>query len=166
MDIKLHRPHGCCHRSRRAFVPGELFYSALVRGAEGLERIDVASECWSGPPEQMLAWWQSTYPAAHGGGPELAPVDILLDVLEQLESQPDDAALRYLLALELVRRRVLRLVDRHGSTADHDDDPHVLQMACRRRDTTYAIVVAPPPPSDIDAVQTRLTSLLWSGGAA
>lgn len=164
MDIKLHRPHGCCHHSRRAFVPGELFYSALVRGSEGLDRIDVASECWSGPPEQTLAWWRSTYPASQAGGPELAPVDILLDVIEQLDTQPDDAALRYLLALELVRRRVLRVVDRHGSAAE--DDPNILQLACRRRDTTYTIAVAPPPPSGINMVEARLTSLLWSGGAA
>ena len=85
MDIKLHRPHGCCHHSRRAFVPGELLYSALARGPTGLERIDCAAECWSGPPEQTLAWWRSTFPAAQGGAPELAPVDVLLDVLELCE---------------------------------------------------------------------------------
>lgn len=165
MDIKLHRPHGCCHHSRRAFAPGELLYSALVRGPTGLDRIDCAAECWTGPPEQTLAWWRSTFPAVQSGGPELAPVDVLLDVLEQLETQPEDAALRYLLALELVRRRVLRVVDRHGPAAA-EDDPNVLQMTCRRRDTIYTIAAALPPSSAIDAVQTRLTSLLWSGGAA
>ncbi|MEI6240425.1 MAG: hypothetical protein WCR51_08540 [Planctomycetia bacterium] len=165
MDLKLHRPHGCCHHSRRPFVPGELFYSALVRSPTGLDRVDCAAECWPGPPEQTLAWWRSTYPVAQGGGPELAPVDVLLDVLEQLDGQPDDTALRYLLALELVRRRVLRLIDRQGS-ASAPDDPDVLHVACRRRDTSYVVAVVPPSPSGIDAVQTRLTTLLWSGGAA
>lgn len=164
MDLKLHRPHGSCHHSRRAFVPGELFYSALVRAPTGLERIDAAPECWSGPPEQTLAWWRSTFPAAQGG-PELAPVDVLLDVVEQLDGQPDDASLRYLLALELVRRRVLRIVDRHG-VAGPADEPDVLELACRRRDTTYAVAVSLPSAAELDAVQTRLTALLWSGGAA
>jgi hypothetical protein len=165
MDLKLHRPHGCCHHSRRAFVPGELLYSALARGPTGLERIDCAAECWSGPPEQTLAWWRSTFPAAQGGGPELAPVDVLLDVLEQLDGHPDDAALRYLLALELVRRRVLRLVDRHGAVVTPPES-EALHVACRRRDTTYSVAVIPPSQADVAAVQDRLTTLLWSGGAA
>jgi hypothetical protein len=164
MDIKLHRPHGCCHHSRRAFVPGELFYSALVRGPTGLDRIDCAAECWAGPPAQTLAWWRSTFPLAPAGGPELAPTDILLDVLERLDDD-HDAALRYLLALELVRRRVLRLVDRPGARAELHE-PQVLEVACRRRDTAYAIAVVPPSPAGIDELQTRLTALLWSGGAA
>lgn len=165
MDLKLHRPHGSCAHSRRTFVPGELFYSALVRTPTGLERIDAAPECWSGPPEQTLAWWRSTFPETQGGGPELAPVDVLLDVLEQLDGQPDDAALRYLLALELVRRRVLRIVDRHGTMVPADG-PDTLPLACRRRDTTYAVAVSLPSSADLDAVQKRLTALLWSGGAA
>lgn len=163
MDLKLHRPHGCCHRSRRAFAPGEVFYSALVRAPTGLERIDCASECWDGPPERALAWWRSAYPAPQAAGPELAPVDVLLDVFEQLDGRPEDAMLRYLLALELVRRRVLRPVERTGSAGP--ERPDVLPLACRRRDSTYGVMVAPPTPDAAEAVQARLAALLWSGGA-
>jgi len=164
MDLKLHRPHGCCHVSGRTFVPGEPFYSALVRSRSGPERIDCASECWQGPPERTLAWWRSLYPSSPGG-PELAPVDVLLDLLEQLEAQPADAALRYLLALELVRRRVLRIVDQgHGTPPAAAAD--VLQVACRRRDAVYTVAIAPPAVDGAGPLQDRLVSLLWSGGAA
>jgi hypothetical protein len=170
MDLKLHRPHGCCHRSRRQFAPGELFYSALVRSSAGLERIDCAAECWDGPPERSLAWWRSSYPAPHTGGAELAPVDVLLDVLERLDGQPDAASLRYLLALVLVRRRVLRLVERKRDAGAEDDagraaDILQLHLACRRRDSAYTVAVAPPTAADEGAIQERLASLLWSGGA-
>jgi len=171
MDLKLHRPHGCCHRSGRPFVPGEVFYSSLVRSAGGLERIDCAAECWDGPPERMLAWWRSSYPAPQGGGPQLAPVDVLLDLLEQLDGQPDEATLRYLLALELVRRRVLRVAEEKrdaevGDNAGRATTLQQLHLTCRRRDTAYTVTVAPPTPAGAGAVQERLTSLLWSGGAA
>ena len=165
MDLKLHRPHGACHRSRRAFVPGELFYSSLVRSPTGLERIDCAAECWEGPPDQTVAWWRSTFPTPQAGGAELAPVDVLLDVLEQLDGQPDEAPLRYLLALELVRRRVLRLVDGKTSASLAGGDEQ-LRFACRRRDASYAVTVAPPTAAAAGTVQERLASLLWSGGAA
>jgi hypothetical protein len=167
MDLKLHRPNGCCGLNGRAFVPGETFYSALVRRKGGLERLDCSPETWAGPPEQTLAWWQSTYPAGDTGSSTLAPVDVLLDVLEQLDGRPEDAAIRYLLALELVRRRVLRMVDRHAA-----DKPanlaaaDTLLLACRRRDSEYLVPVIPPQEAAAAGVQERLTALLWSGGAA
>jgi hypothetical protein len=164
MDLKLHRPNGSCGKSGRGFVPGELFYSALVRSKGALERIDICAEAWGGPPEQSLAWWKSLYPAADSTGSTLAPVEVLLDVLEQLDGQPDEKALRYLLALELVRRRVLRVVDRHGTAAAIA--PVTMLLACRRRDSEYHVQVVPARAAAADGVQERLAALLWSGGAA
>jgi hypothetical protein len=162
MDIKLHRPRGTCAVTGRTFAPGESFFSALVRGHGGLDRLDVAAEAWTGPPDKTLAWWRSAYPAAGSTGPELAPVDVLLDVLEELAGRPADATLRYLLALQLVRRRVLRIVDEPGGTASAGE----LVLACRKRDSEYRVGVAPPASAHAADVEGRLTGLLWSGGAA
>lgn len=162
MDIKLHRPRGTCAVTGRALVPGEMFFSALVRSPGGLERLDVAAEAWSGPPERTLAWWRSAYPAADVAGPELAPVDVLLDVLEELEGRDDDAPIRYLLALQLVRRRALRIVDDRADARVAAE----LVLACRKRDREYRVRVAVPERAATAAVEERLTALLWSGGAA
>lgn len=162
MELKLHRPHGVCATTGRPFAPGESFYSALVRGAGGLERIDCCAEAWTGPPAGTLAWWRSAYPAADTAGPTLAPVDVLLDVFEELDGRPDDVALRYLLALQLVRRRVLRIVD-----AAADAEPSTeLVLACRKRDREYRVAVADPSAAASPEVSERLTALVWSGGAA
>ena len=98
-------------------------------------------------------------------------MDVLLDVLEQLDGQPDEASLRYLLALELVRRRAVRVAEEKrdadaGDHAGHGSDLHRLHLVCRRRDTAYIVAVAPPTPAGAAAVQERLAALLWSGGAA
>lgn len=164
MDIKLHRPNGSCAKSGRGFSAGELFYSALIRGPGTLERLDISAASWDGPPAQTLAWWKSTYPTADAAASALAPVDVLLDVLEQLDGRPEEAALRYLLALELVRRRVLRIVDRHGAAADGDTE--AMHLACRRRDSEYRVQVIPARIAAADGVQERLSALLWSGEAA
>jgi hypothetical protein len=162
MELKLHRPHGICATTGRPFAPGETFYSALVRGAAGLERIDCCGDAWAGPPPGTLGWWRSAYPDAGSAGPTLAPVDVLIDVLEELDGRPDDAALRYLLALHLVRRRVLRIVDQPA-----DADPAAeLVLACRKRDREYRVAVADPAAAASPEVSQRLTSLIWSGGAA
>lgn len=162
MDIKLHRPRGACATTGRAFAPGEVFYSALVRGPAGLERIDLAAEAWTGPPDGTLGWWRSAWQPAETAGPTLAPVEVLLDVLEELDGRPDDAALRYLLALQLVRRRALRIVDPAPGTDPSAD----LVVACRKRDREYRVVVPPAADAASPAVAERLTALVWSGGAA
>jgi hypothetical protein len=162
MDLKLHRPRGACAVSGRPFVAGEPFFSALVRGGGGLDRLDVAAEAWAGPPDGTLAWWRSAYPPADATGPELAPVDVLLDVLEELEGREDDAPLRYLLALQLVRRRALRIVDAAAEPANAGE----LRVACRKRDREYRVRIVPPAEATAAGVEQRLMTLLWSGGAA
>lgn len=162
MDIKLHRPRGVCATTGRGFAPGETFYSALVRGAAGLDRLDLSAEAWTGPPVNALGWWRSTWQVAESAGPSLAPVDVLLDVFEELDGRPDDAALRYLLALQLVRRRVLRIVDAPPDAASGDN----LVVACRKRDREYRVALPPPAEVADAATARRLTALVWSGGAA
>ncbi|MFM9025874.1 MAG: hypothetical protein ACKON7_11145 [Planctomycetaceae bacterium] len=162
MDLKIHRPHGVCATTGRSFAPGEAFFSALVRGPAGLERIDCCAEAWTGPPAGTLGWWRSTFPAAVSAGPTLAPVDVLLDVFEELEGRPTDTALRYLLALQLVRRRVLRSVESAtgGSTSTE------LALACRKRDREYRVAIPAATEAASPEVAERLTALVWSGGAA
>ena len=157
MDLKLHRPHASCAHTGRPLVSGELFYSCLVRSKGKLDRIDCCSE----------AWQRSLYATPEAGGSSLAPPDVLLDVLEQLEDKPEDAALRYLVALQLVRRKVLRILDRqglgHGVKLAPSDQ---LVLACRKRDTQYNVQVVVPQGTEAVGLEERLSSLLWSGGAA
>lgn len=170
MEPKIHRPQATCSRTGHPFQPGDAIVSALVRSPEGLRRTDTLESAWNGPPEKSLAWWRSNYPTPDSSGAVLAPNDVLLDVVEQLEGQETEAPLRYLLALQLVRRRVLRFVDQPvlPATAPHEP-PTVaepLRLACRKRDCEYVVKVAPPTPSTAGAVEARLAALLWSGDAA
>lgn len=161
MDIKIERPRITCAVSGRPFVAGETVYSALLRDGGQIRRHDVAADAWSGPPPATLAWWR----AAHTPGPareEVAPVDVLLDLLEGLEGRDDDAALRYLLALELVRRRVLRVVEAAGPASAAVP----LQLTCRRRDSTYTVATVPPDRLVDPGLESRLAALLWPAEAA
>jgi len=94
---------------------------------------------------------------------------VLLDVLEELEGREADAALRYLVALELVRRRAVRFVDRHGNDQDDrrvgDEVPDLI-LVCRKRDREYRVRAVSSREAMSPGVEERLTALLWSGGAA
>jgi hypothetical protein len=163
MDYKLQRPHPVCHRTGRGLAVGEEFFSALVRGESGLERLDVAAEAWDGPPPAAVAWWRTRRGGGGEAEPALAPVEVLLDALEALEDDPADAALRYLLALQLVRRRTLRI---EGDAGERSGAPETIVFSCRRRDRDYHVEPVPPGAIADPAVAARLTALLWSGEAA
>jgi len=169
MELKLHRPHAACTQTGRPFVAGEPLVSALVRSEGRLDRCDYAAGSWTGPPTNTLAWWRSTYPATTSDGTVLAPADILLDVLEEMEGREADAALRYLVALELVRRRAVRFIDRHGDEPgdgrEGDAGPDLI-LACRKRGREYRVRAVSPREATAPGVEERLASLLWSGDAA
>lgn len=163
MDYKLHRPHPVCSRTGRGFAAGEAFFSALVRGPGGLERLDVATEAWQGPPPESVAWWRSRQGAAADSGPTLAPVEVLLDALEALGDDPADDPLRYLLALQLVRRRALKI---EGAEDDAAATEGTVVFSCRRRDRDYRVRSVAAEEAADPVVAARLTALLWSGEAA
>lgn len=164
METKIQRPQPVCAVSGRAFQPGDALVSALVRSPEGIVRVDVDPAAWGGPPEKAIAWWRSTFPRPDAPA-AVTPSDVLLDIVERLGDEPGECQVRYLVALELVRRRVLRFLDGAADTPS-PGAAAPLRLGCRKRDTVYEIAVAPPPADAVAAVESRLLSLLWSGEAA
>jgi hypothetical protein len=108
-----------CHLSGKEFSPGESYFSVLVPDGDEISRIDIASSLWLQRPANAIGWWKCRIPEASAKGTRPAPNSVLLDVLTELLKLPEQAKLAYLLALLLVRRRVL--VEEEKLTL-HDDD--------------------------------------------
>ena len=169
MDLKIQRPSPTCKKSGSEFKAGDVMFSALVREEGKLLRYDWSHDEWAGAPDETLAWWRSVVPEQEDGGVSLAPIEALLDTLESLAGQPEEASLRYLLALQLLRRKVLRFADSPGqdeteSSETCDGGNEVVSLACSRRDCLYEVVAAMPEAEEYAALEERLASLLWSGG--
>lgn len=102
-----------CARSGRLLVVGETYYSALVEEGEGFARLDLSQESW---PEEdravFFSYWKTKVQA-----PEDVQKKLVIDVeafytffLNLMEVEDGSKALfRYLVALILVRKRILRL---------------------------------------------------------
>ena len=52
-------------------------------------RNDFWAEAWLGTPEGALGWWQSTMPSRETKRQQWATNEIMLDLLEELASQPE-----------------------------------------------------------------------------
>jgi hypothetical protein len=158
IDYEVQRFTRHCATSGRELTAGEVFYSALVSRGAQVARLDYSAEEWQGPPEGALGWWKSQVPGRDAKKLHWAPNEVMLELLEQMEEQPDKLDMRYVLALLLVRRRVLRLEETDQDERDQD----VLVLYCARRETTYKVAVVVPNEKRTAAIQEELAQLLFS----
>ena len=107
VDFEVQRCTRHCAKTEREFRPGETFVSVLM--AEGAEvvRYDYSLEAWDQPPENAVGWWKSVMPEPNAKKVNWAPNDVMLHYFETLESDASKADVRYVLALLMVRRRIL-----------------------------------------------------------
>jgi hypothetical protein len=158
IDYEVQRCTRHCAATGRELQPGEEFYSTLTAEGAQVVRHDYAKEAWKGPPEGVLGWWKSHMPDRNAKKLHWAPNDVMLDLLESLESQPDKMDMRYVLALLLIRRRVVRLEE----TETDDARREISVLYCPRRETTYRVVTATPSDERTTEIQEELARLLFA----
>lgn len=127
------RRTGVCAITGKPFAPGQAYVAALIEPApasdsnsqpaatqpgpqstsesDALRRVDYSAEAWeSSPrPEGLFAFWRTTFEDRDDGRARLVDDASLLSMFEQLEgvTEPKRAAFRYVLALLLIRKRLL-----------------------------------------------------------
>ena len=113
-DIKS-RGHVCA-RSGREFAEGEIFYTLLFRDGEGFRREDVSEEAWTNRNDNIepFSYWRSKYEPPAPPPSEALPKDDAEGLLRRLIAEQDPASVnaRYILALMLERKKVLRQIGR------------------------------------------------------
>lgn len=159
LDYDVQRCTRRCATTGRELAPGETIYSTLTVAGGQLLRADYAAEAWTGPPEGVLSWWKSQIPARDAKRLHWAPNDVMLELLAELESQPQKSDFRYVLSLLLVRRRVLRPEDSETDAAGHE----VSVLYCPRNEQTYRVVTEDPGPERVREIQQELAVLLVAG---
>lgn len=169
LDFEVQRCTRCCAATERALEPGDECYSVLEVSGADVVRKDYCSAAWKGAPENAFGWWKSRVPEPTAKKIKLAPNDVLLELFEKLAEQIDQQDLRYVLALLLVRRRVLRVdvadEPRHADSSDVPSDygMEAMTLYCTKRDTTYQVATAMPAGERIDEIQQQLSQLLIAG---
>jgi hypothetical protein len=158
IDYEIQRCTRHCAVTGRELQPGETFYSTLTAEGAQVVRHDYSCEAWQGPPEGVLGWWKAHVPHRDAKKLHWAPNDVMLELLEGLELQPDKQDMRYVLALLLIRRRVVRLED-----TEHDEQSReVSVLYCPRREATYRVVTVMPSEARTAEIQEELARLLFA----
>ncbi|MFH0911309.1 MAG: hypothetical protein V1918_07405, partial [Planctomycetota bacterium] len=157
-DWNVERGARRCAATGRAFEAGETYYSALVEEGDSFSRFDYSPEAWGREEkDRFFSFWRTRLPA-EGEEPRRRFVDTevihrFFTRLEEAES-PAKLAFRYLLALLLIRKRVLRL-----EAIERDDAGERLRVYDRRQERTLRVRNPEAAPSDLAAAQEELGAI-------
>lgn len=166
-EYKVNRCSRQCYAEKRPLREGEWYYSVVLAGEEDLERRDYSLDAWQGPPESSIGQWKCRMPIAGEKKLVLAPRSVLIDLLRQMEDDPDRAKTRYLLALILLRRRFVKLIPRkppsQPDASPPDDDSEIAWMHLEVVDDGSTIEVAECKiaRSEAETLSEALTDLLY-----
>lgn len=156
MDYEIARAARQCASTGREFAEGEEFYSVVESIGGELRRRDLSLAAWDGPPAAALAWWKSRVPKREENKNRPAPSELLLELFHQLGSRPEQAELRYVLTLLMIRRRILRLED----SAHDAHDIETLTVYCPRDEASYQVAVVDVTAEQVEKIQDDLSRLL------
>lgn len=160
-DYSFSRCSRRCHVGARSLAPGEAFYSVVIAEGENLSRVDIALENWSGPPAGAVGWWRAQMPPEGARKLRPAPDSVLLETLSQLVERPDCESLSYLLALLLVRRRVL--TEDESLCCQATDEPSALWHLQHPVDgRQWSVPMTMPTADAVEGIQQELTRLLFT----
>jgi hypothetical protein len=159
LDFEVQRFTRKCCETDVILQPGDVFYSALVAQGAQVIRKDYAERAWKGPPDATLGWWKAQVPDFHSHKMHWAPNDVILHYFDQLYEDDSQADMRYVLALLMIRRRIVRLED-----TDHDDQQReIFVLYCPRNEREYRVAVTSPTPERTAEIQNQLAELLFAG---
>ena len=164
LDYSVRRSTRRCAASDREFEAGESYVSALEEAEGEVVRRDYALQAWDGQNETVIAWWRSRMPAKNAKD-QAAPPEVLLRLLDEWADRPEEAAPRYVLALLLIRRKVLRfsgggLLDGLNEDEQSGGANETLRLVRPGGADEVEVPVTPPTAEEAPQVHARLTELL------
>jgi hypothetical protein len=162
LDFEIQRCARKCAKTDREFQVGETFYSVLVSEGAEVVRRDYSQEAWDGPPEGALGWWKCQLPESNSKKAHWAPNDVMLDYFERLQGQPGQEDVRYVLALLMARKRIVRVED----TETEETGREVLVVFCPRTEAEYRVPVVMPEGDRAQKIQDELVQLLFGGSGS
>ena len=159
-----------CAACATALAPGQPCFGALVENTQPLigsaspfARLDFCEPCWSQgkrpeSPQVMFTFWKTAVPLPTAKKKLFVDDAVLVDLFARLQdkSDPRDVRFRFVLALILMRKRLLR----YEGTQTLDAGGDVWKMIPRGADQPVSVVDPHLTPEQISEVSGQLSQIL------
>lgn len=148
---------GRCAHTGREFVEGDEFYTVLFEDGDSFRRVDYAIDAWTEPPKGSFCYFRSRVPAREKKKQLLVDNDMLTNFFLRLadESEPIRVHFRFVLALILLRKRVLRY-----ESTESRDGAEQWQMTLIADKSTHEVVNPRLTDEQIENVSRELGAIL------
>ena len=176
-----------CFATRHVFEPGEWLHSVLIEEANGrFSRRDYTIAAWQKifeqddtvslpmdsetlpdperltKPDGVVGDWRTRIPEATSPRRKWAPNEILSQFFDELAERPGQLETRYILALLLVRRRLLVVEEEVSGQSEVPEEAGLRVLVLRnvKLDQIYRVPMAVPSPARQVEIQQQLMELL------
>jgi hypothetical protein len=148
-----------CTACQRAFADKEAYHTLLNMSTSGYARRDLCATCFaSAARDGVISYWQGEYKLPPPPPPEAIQKETAETLLRKLveSTDPSHASARYILAVMLERKRILK----HRDTVHEDSGAELLVYEHARTGESFTI---PDPKLRLDQlaqVQQEVSALL------
>jgi hypothetical protein len=152
-----------CTSCRRAFADKEAYHTLLSLDGTGYARRDLCGACFAGVTRDgVISYWQGEYKVPPPPPPEAIQKETAETLLRKLveSTDPSHAAARYILAVMLERKRILK----HRDTVHEENGGELLVYEHARTGESFTL---PDPHLRLDQlahVQEEVAALLHPAG--
>jgi hypothetical protein len=112
-DWEINKPLGQCYGTGVKIEPGQEYFGALVKTEEGLQRRDFCADYWESEKPDVFCYWKTKLPHPDQKKQLFVDDQMLMAFFERLEKEtdPEKVNFRFVLALILMRKRILKYED-------------------------------------------------------
>ena len=110
MEFNVRPVARICASTGKELTPGRPCWSVLVQQEGQLVRLDYSAESWTGPPEDVVGYWECIVPVKPSATSGILDLDALFDYFLQLSETPNTAEEDYLYVVALLLMRKRRLI--------------------------------------------------------
>ena len=161
-DWKVKKHRSVCALTGKEFAPGDSFYSVIIEDKKFFVRKDICESAFNDElRQQAFSYWRSSVPVPENDEPKHKLIDAatLLAFFARLvdSANAEHSGFRYLLALLLLRKKILTLKD-----IEFEGKIERLILIQRKTKTEYRIDDPGLSEAEIVDLKKRISSLFES----
>ena len=156
-DWQVEHPTGRCAITGRELEEGEEYYAVLFEDGESFRRADYSVDGWDGPPEGSYCHFRTRIPIKEKKKQLLVDNAVLANFFVRLadEEDPSRVRFRFVLALILMRKRIVRY-----DTSETRDGQEYWRLTMPSEKSTHEVVNPRLTDDQIEDVSRQISAIL------